>query len=54
LQPIACPARARFEYELARAGLSSPSNAVECASIFATLQMLQNSEAVAITCAHNC
>jgi DNA-binding transcriptional LysR family regulator len=48
LQPITSPARALFEDELARAGLASPSNVVECASIFATLQLLQNSDAVAM------
>jgi DNA-binding transcriptional LysR family regulator len=48
LQPITSPARGLFEEELARAGLTSPSNVVECASIFATLQLLQNSEAVAM------
>ena len=48
LQPITSPARGLFEEELARAGLSSPSNVVECASIFATLQLLQNSDAVAM------
>jgi DNA-binding transcriptional LysR family regulator len=48
LQPITSPARALFEEELARAKLASPSNIVECASIFATLQLLQNSDAVAM------
>ncbi|WP_233860161.1 LysR family transcriptional regulator [Paraburkholderia sp. HD33-4] len=48
LQPITSPARALFESELAGAGLSTPSNVVECASIFATLQLLQNSDAVAM------
>jgi DNA-binding transcriptional LysR family regulator len=48
LQPITSPARGLFEEELARAGLASPSNVVECASIFATLQLLQNSDAVAM------
>jgi len=48
LQPITSPARGLFEDELARAGLSTPADIVECASIFATLQLLQNSEAVAM------
>lgn len=48
LQPITSPARALFEDELARARLSSPADIVECASIFATLQLLQNGEAVAM------
>jgi DNA-binding transcriptional LysR family regulator len=48
LQPITSPARGLFEEELARAGLTTPANVVECASIFATLQLLQNSDAVAM------
>ncbi|SAK92717.1 LysR family transcriptional regulator [Caballeronia fortuita] len=48
LQPITSPARGLFEEELARAGLTTPADIVECASIFATLQLLQNSEAVAM------
>ncbi|NKJ49009.1 LysR family transcriptional regulator [Burkholderia sp. SG-MS1] len=48
LQPITSPARNLFEEELANAGLATPANVVECASIFATLQLLQNSDAVAM------
>lgn len=48
LQPITSPARGLFEDELARAGMTTPADIVECASIFATLQLLQNSEAVAM------
>jgi DNA-binding transcriptional LysR family regulator len=48
LQPITSPARGLFEEELARAGLTTPADVVECASIFATLQLLQNSDAVAM------
>ena len=48
LQPITSPARALFEEELAHAGLASPTNIVECASIFATLQLLQNCDAIAM------
>ncbi|WP_277185785.1 LysR family transcriptional regulator [Caballeronia sp. BR00000012568055] len=48
LQPITSPARGLFEEELARAGLTTPADIVECASIFATLQLLQNSDAVAM------
>jgi DNA-binding transcriptional LysR family regulator len=48
VQPLANPARQLFENELARAQLSSPANLVECASIFATLQLLQKSDAVAM------
>lgn len=48
LQPITSPARGLFEDELARASLTTPADIVECASIFATLQLLQNGEAVAM------
>jgi DNA-binding transcriptional LysR family regulator len=48
LQPITSPARGLFEEELANARLSTPANVVECASIFATLQLLQNSDAIAM------
>ena len=48
LQPVTSPARQLLEEEFARAALSTPSNVVECASVFATLQLLQTSEAVAV------
>ena len=47
-QPITSPARELFEGELARAGLATPVNLTECASIFATLQLLQNFDAIAM------
>jgi DNA-binding transcriptional LysR family regulator len=47
-QPITSPARVLFEEELARAGLATPVNLTECASIFATLQLLENYDAVAM------
>jgi len=47
-QPISSPARVLFEEELARAGLGTPANLTECASIFATLQLLENYDAVAM------
>jgi DNA-binding transcriptional LysR family regulator len=47
-QPISSPARVLFEEELARAGLATPVNLTECASIFATLQLLENYNAVAM------
>ncbi|CAB3756883.1 LysR family transcriptional regulator [Paraburkholderia humisilvae] len=47
-QPITSPARVLFEEELARAGLTTPANLTECASIFATLQLLENYDAVAM------
>jgi DNA-binding transcriptional LysR family regulator len=47
-QPVTSPARVLFEEELARAGLATPVNLTECASIFATLQLLENYDAVAM------
>jgi DNA-binding transcriptional LysR family regulator len=47
-QPLTSPARVLFEEELARAGLTTPVNLTECASIFATLQLLENYDAVAM------
>ncbi|WP_322041828.1 LysR family transcriptional regulator [Paraburkholderia sp. J67] len=47
-QPIASPARELFEGELARAGLATPMNLTESASIFATLQLLESFDAVAM------
>jgi DNA-binding transcriptional LysR family regulator len=37
-----------FEEELARAGVATPANLTECASIFATLQLLEQYDAVAM------
>lgn len=48
LQPTTSPARQLLETEFADACLSTPSNLVECASVFATLQLLQTSDAVAV------
>ncbi|MEX3819250.1 LysR substrate-binding domain-containing protein, partial [Paraburkholderia sp. BR14262] len=42
------PARELFEGELARAGLGTPANLTESASIFATLQLLESFDAVAM------
>jgi DNA-binding transcriptional LysR family regulator len=47
-QPITSPARELFEGELARAGLTTPVNLTESASIFATLQLLESFDAVAM------
>jgi DNA-binding transcriptional LysR family regulator len=47
-QPIASPARVLFEEELSRAGLATPANLTECASIFATLQLLEKFDAIAM------
>lgn len=48
LQLIASPARQLMEQEFAEAGLSTPADLVECGSIFATLQLLQASDSVAV------
>jgi DNA-binding transcriptional LysR family regulator len=48
LQPLASPARQVLEGELAQANLGTPRNAVECSSIFAILQLLQATHAVAV------
>lgn len=48
LQLISSPSRQLMEQEFAEAGLSTPTNLVECGSIFATLQLLQSSDAVAV------
>ena len=48
LQPLASPARQLLEGEFARANLGTPRNAVECSSVFAILQLLQTTDAVAV------
>lgn len=48
LQLISSPARQLMEEEFAQANLKTPANLVECGSIFATLQLLQSSDAVAV------
>jgi DNA-binding transcriptional LysR family regulator len=48
LQPVSSPARQLLEDEFAQAGLATPRNLVECASVFATLQLLQTSDAIAV------
>jgi len=48
LQTIASPARLMLEEEFARAGVSTPLNVVESTSIFATLQLVQSSDAIAV------
>jgi DNA-binding transcriptional LysR family regulator len=48
LQPVASPARQVLESELAQANLGTPRNTVESSSVFAILQLLQNSDAVAV------
>lgn len=46
LQPLTSPARQLLEEEFASVRLGTPVNIVECASVFATLQLLQTSDAV--------
>jgi DNA-binding transcriptional LysR family regulator len=46
LQPLTSPARQIIEQEFGQAGMKTPANLVECTSIFATLQLLQKSDAV--------
>jgi DNA-binding transcriptional LysR family regulator len=48
LQPLTSPARQILEQEFGQAGMKTPTNVVECTSIFATLQLLQKSDAVAM------
>jgi len=48
LQTIRSPARVLLEDEFARAGVSTPQDMIECTSIFATLQLVQSSDAVAM------
>jgi len=48
LQPMTSPARQILEQEFGQQGMRTPSNVVECTSIFATLQLLQKSDAVAM------
>ena len=37
-----------LEDEFAQAGVSSPADVIECTSIFATLQLVQSSDAIAV------
>lgn len=48
LQTMTSPARILLEEEFARAGVATPSDVIECTSIFATLQLVQSSDAVAV------
>ncbi|GAB7541214.1 LysR family transcriptional regulator [Cupriavidus sp. 8B] len=48
LQTLSSPARVMLEGEFAQAGVHSPEDVIECSSIFATLQLLQSSEAIAM------
>ena len=48
LQTISTPARVLLEGEFARAGVPTPEDAIECTSIFATLQLVQSSDAITL------
>lgn len=48
LQPIESPARQILEQEFGAAGLRTPLNVVESTSVFATLQLLQQSDAITL------
>ncbi|MCW8209324.1 LysR family transcriptional regulator [Verminephrobacter aporrectodeae subsp. tuberculatae] len=48
LQLISSPARVLLEEEFARARVGAPQNMIECTSIFATLQLVQSSDAIAM------
>ena len=48
LQTLSSPARVLLEEEFAHAGVRTPEDVIECTSIFATLQLVQSSDAVAV------
>jgi DNA-binding transcriptional LysR family regulator len=48
LQPLSSPARQIIEQEFGQAGMMTPSNIVESNSIFATLQLVQKTDAVTL------
>jgi DNA-binding transcriptional LysR family regulator len=48
LQPITTPSRQIIEQEFGHEGVRTPSDIVECSSIFATLQLVQKSDAITI------
>jgi DNA-binding transcriptional LysR family regulator len=48
LQPLTSPARQILEQEFGREGMKTPPNIVECTSVFATLQLLQKTDAVTL------
>jgi DNA-binding transcriptional LysR family regulator len=48
LQPLTSPARQIIEQDFGQLGMKTPPDLVECTSIFATLQLLQKSDAVAM------
>lgn len=48
LQPLTSPARQIMEQEFGEAGMMTPTDIIECSSIFATLQLVQKSDAIAV------
>jgi DNA-binding transcriptional LysR family regulator len=48
LQPITTPSRQIIEQEFGQEGIRTPADIVECSSIFATLQLVQKSDAITI------
>lgn len=48
LQPLTSPARQILEQEFGQTGMKTPTNVVECTSIFATLQLLQKTDGIAM------
>jgi DNA-binding transcriptional LysR family regulator len=48
LQPLTSPARQIMEQEFGEAGMMTPADVVECSSIFATLQLVQKSDAITV------
>ena len=48
LQPLTSPARQIMEQEFGEAGMMTPTDVVECRSIFATLQLVQTSDAITV------
>ena len=48
LQPVTTPSRQIIEQEFGHGGIRTPADIVECSSIFATLQLVQKSDAVTV------
>lgn len=48
LQPLTSPARQIMEQEFGEVGMRTPADIIECTSIFATLQLVQKSDAVTV------
>lgn len=48
LQTLSSPARLMLEDQFAQALVSTPQDVIECSSIFATLQLLQSGDAIAM------